>query len=56
MDDVDVYHCQSGLQGTALVSLSLGSTAASVSCGFLESPTGPASWKVTLHSPGEVPS
>lgn len=42
------------IEGTALLSLSLGSTAASVSCGFLESPTGPASWKVTLHSPGEA--
>eukprot|EP00435_Cladocopium_sp_Y103_P030866 s2573_g7.t1 len=40
--------------GTELVSLSLGSSAASVTCGFLESATGPAAWKVKLHSPGEA--
>lgn len=41
-------------QGTEPLSLSLGSSAASVTGGFLESLTGPASWKVTLHSHGEA--
>ena len=41
-------------QGHEQRPVSVGRRAARVGCGFLENPTGPASWSVRVHSHGEV--